>query len=189
MHHLATLSQRQITLLIGADARRDAMLELTAVLALRGRVRVIDGAGQSSSNSFDPYRVARAIRKRTHRLDEVFSRVTIARAFTCYQAITLLEQTPATTRPHLVCDLMATFYDDAMTYNESYRLLHVAICELHRLSRRAPVVVSARPAPHRERSGLLRLLKESADHVILPGAAKAEEMLAFGKRVPLWEPV
>lgn len=163
MHQLAALSHRQITLLIGPRAQHEAMLDLTAVLALRGRVRVIDGG-----NTFDPYAVARAIRRRTHRLDEMFSRVTVARAFTCYQAIYLLEQTPATRRPHLVCDLTATFYDEAVTYDESYRLLRVAVNELRRLSRRAPVVVSVRPAPHGERSGLLRLLKDTADLVLLP---------------------
>ena len=188
MHHLATLSRRQITLLIGADAQRDAMLDLTAVLALRGRVRIIDGAGQTTGGSFDPYPVARAIRRRTHRLDEVFSHVTIARAFTCYQAVYLLEQTPATSRPHLVCDLTATFYDDAVTYDEGYRLLHLAVEELRRLRRRAPVVVSARPAPRGQRSGLLRLLKESADQVLFPGTLPQGETPSFGQPASLWEP-
>jgi hypothetical protein len=141
-------------------------------------VRVIDGAGQSPGNSFDPYPVARAVRRRTHRVDEIFARITIARAFTCYQVIHLLEQTPATSRPHLVCDLTATFYDEAISYSESYRLLRLAAKELQRLRRRAPVVVTARPAPHGDRAGLLRLLKETADHVLLPGAQK--KRLGFG---------
>ncbi|MFN2104057.1 MAG: hypothetical protein ACK2U0_14875 [Candidatus Promineifilaceae bacterium] len=181
MHHLPSLSGRQITLLIGPRAQREMMLELTAVLALRGHVRVIDGG-----NSFDPYHVARAIRRRTHRLDEIFDRVTIARAFTCYQVVTLLEHTPATDRPHLVCDLTATFYDEAVSYNESYRLLRIAAGELRRLSRRAPVVVTTRPAPHGERSGLLRLLEDTADHVLLPNGHQKEGS-SLGKMVPLWE--
>lgn len=165
MNHLTTLSQRQITLLIGPRAQQETMLDLTAVLALRGRVRVIDGG-----NCFDPYRVARAIRRRTSLLDEMFSRVTVARAFTCYQTIHLLEQTPATNRPHLVCDLTATFYDEAVTYAESYRLLRIAAGELRRLCRRAPVIVTACPARNSKRAGLLRLLQDTADQVLLPGA-------------------
>ena len=183
MHHLTALSHRQITLLIGPHAQQDTMLDLTAVLALQGRVRVIDGG-----NNFDPYRVARAIRRRTHRLDEMFSRVTIARAFTCYQIVAQLEHTPATDRPHLVCDLTATFYDEAVSYNESYRLLHIAADELRRLNRRAPVVVTACPAPRGQRSGLLRLLKDTADHVLLPGAEQREEMSTLGRLAFLWEP-
>ena len=181
MRHLPSLSGRQITLLIGPRAQREMMLDLTAVLALRGRVRVIDGG-----NSFDPYPVARAIRRRTHRLDEIFARVTIARAFTCYQVVTLLEHTPATNRPHLVCDLAATFYDEAISYNESYRLLRIAAGELRRLSRRAPVVVTARPAPRGERSGLLRLLEDTADHVLLPDNQQ-EEMPSLANMASLWE--
>ena len=144
---------------------------------------VIDGG-----NSFDPYPVARAIRRRTHNLDEIFARVTIARAFTCYQVVTLLENTPATDRPHLVCDLTATFYDEAVSYSESYRLLRIAAGELRRLNRRAPVVVTARPAPRGQRSGLLRLLKDTADHVLLPGAEQREEMSTLGRLAFLWEP-
>ena len=187
MHHLTALSQRQITLLIGPRAQQEAIIDLTAVLALRGRVRVIDGG-----NNFDPYRVARAIRRRTHRLDEMFARVTVARAFTCYQAIYLLEQTPATDRPHLVCDLTATFYDEAVSYNEGYRLLRLAMSELRRLSRRAPVVVTARDLgelgrPTRDRrSGLLRLLKDTADQVLLPNTQPRNgEMPTFEKLAPL----
>ena len=181
MRHLPSLSGRHITLLIGPRAQREMMLDLTAVLALRGRVRVLDGG-----NSFDPYPVARAIRRRTHRLDEIFARVTIARAFTCYQVVTLLEHTPATNRPHLVCDLTATFSDAAVSYTESSRLLHIAAGELRRLSRRAPVVVTARPAPRGERSGLLRLLENSVDHVLLADNQQ-EEMPSFAKMASLWE--
>lgn len=181
MHHLTAISQRRITLLIGPRAQRDAILNLTAVLALRGRVQVIDGG-----NNFDPYAVARAIRRRTHRLDEMFSRVTIARAFTCYQALALLERTPATNRPYLICDLPATFYDEAISYGESYRLLRIATGELRRLNRHAPVVVTARHAPRGQRSGLLRLLKDTADHILLPN--QHEEMPTFQKFASLWEP-
>ena len=193
MRHLPALSSHQITLIRGISlfidphAQREMMLDLTAVLALRGRVRVIDGG-----NRFDPYHVARAIRRRTHRLDEIFDRVTIARAFTCYQVVTLLEHTPATNRPHLVCDLTATFYDEAVSYNESYRLLRIAAGELRRLSRRAPVVVTSSPAPRGERSGLLRLLEDTADHVLLPNVPQEEtstqlEMPSFQKMASLWD--
>lgn len=66
------------------------MLEMSALLALRGPVRVLD-----NGNSYNALYVARFIRQQTVRLDDALSRIAVARAFTCYQVITLLEETAA----------------------------------------------------------------------------------------------
>lgn len=158
----------KIALLLPAQAgnrrtQRDALLDFTAVLALRGPVRVLD-----AGNRFDPYRVTRAIRRQTSQLHEVMRRIYVARAFTCYQVVTLLQQTPAMPAPHLVFDLLATFSDEAVTYGESMRLLQVAIEQLLRLRRQAPVIISVSSEPAGQRAGLLRQLKGTADLVLLP---------------------
>ena len=158
MQRLPEPAGQKFALLIGPHAERKAMLELTAALALRGPVRVLDGG-----NRFDPYIVSRAIRRQTHRLDEALSRIWVARAFTCYQVITLLQEAPSTSAPTLVFDLLATFYDEAVTYAESTRLLRLAIKELHRFRRHAPVVVGVRPPPDGQRLGLVRFLQNAAD--------------------------
>jgi len=165
MPQLPDVAGHKIALLIGERAERRALLDFTAVLALRGPVRVLD-----AGNSFDPYRITRAIRRQTAQLDQTLARISVARAFTCYQVITLLQETPATPVPHLVFDLLATFYDEAVSYAESYRLLQIATGHLLRLRREAPVVVSARPAPNDQRAGLLRLLEQTADLVLLQEA-------------------
>ena len=175
MQQLLGGNSQKIVLLIGERGQREVLLDLTAVLGLRGPVRVLD-----AGNGFDPYMVTRAIRRQTARLYEVMERIYVARAFTCYQVITLLQQTPASPAPHLVFDLLATFADEAVTYRESVRLLQIGMAQLLRLREQAPVVVSARSGLAGQRAGLLRLLKRTADVVLLanaPAAVAAVERL------------
>lgn len=173
MQKLPKIGERKMALLIPAGAgtereQRESLLDFTAVLALRGPVCVLD-----AGNRFDPYHITRAIRRQTAQLDQALGRIYIARAFTCYQVITLLQKTPATPMPHLIFDLLATFSDQAVSSAESIRLLQIAVAELLRLRRHAPVIVSAGTVAQGNRSGLLRLLKATADLVLLPESQMA----------------
>jgi hypothetical protein len=178
MQQLIDSNRQKIALLIPAQpgtmkpgnrrVERESLLDMTAVLALRGPVRVLD-----AGNRFDPYHVTRAIRRQTAQLHEVMGRIYVARAFTCYQVITHLQQTPATPEPHLIFDLLATFSDQAVTYAESLRLLQIGIEQLLRLRQLAPVIISVRSEPSGERAGLLRLLKSTADLVLVPDTPAA----------------
>ena len=165
MQKLLDTNSHKIALLIGEHAQCETLLDFTAILALRGPVCILD-----AGNRFDPYRVTRAIRRQTAQLDQALGRIYVARAFTCYQVITLLQETPAVGMPHLVFDLPATFSDQAVSYAESMRLLHIAAGELLRLRREAPVIVSASPARPAGRTGLLQLLKSMADLVLISDA-------------------
>ena len=152
----------KIGLLVGLRAEREAMLRTAALLALCGPVRILDGG-----NSFNAYRVARHLRRQTPHVAEALDRITVARAFTCYQVITLFEQTPATRAPQLVLDMLSTFCDENVSVEESERLLRIVIGHLRRLRRLGPVVVSIQPPRQPERVGLVHLLKEAADHVYI----------------------
>jgi len=112
--------------------------------------------------------VAQAVRRLTPRLEETLSRVSLARAFTCYQMLTLLEETPAESTPTLVLDLLAPFLDENVRLEESRRLLQLAIVQLQRLSQSAPLVVSVKPpiALVADRMPLLELLQQAAAHTI-----------------------
>ena len=165
MQQLSIANVPKIILLIGPRAQKDVLLEFTALLALRGPVRVLD-----AGNRFDPYRVSRAVRRQTPQLDQILGRILVARAFTCYQVITLLQQTPDTPEPKLILDLLATFYDESVSYKESYRLLQIAIRTLLHLRHQAPIIISSRSRPETERAGLLQLLRHTADLVLLPEA-------------------
>jgi len=151
-----------LSLLVGPKAERDSMLELTARLAALGPVRVLDGG-----NSFNALRVARLLRRQTAKLNEALNRITVARAFTCYQVVTLFESTPSAPSPQLVLDLLATFYDENVTLRESRRLLGRVLFHIKRLQDIAPVVVSVRPPPQPERAGLLDLLMKAADQTLM----------------------
>jgi hypothetical protein len=151
-----------LNVLIGPRAERAAMLELTAMLALRGPVQILDGG-----NSFDAYRVARLVRRQTPHLNETLERIHVARAFTCYQVLTLFRQTPAGPAPQLIFDLLATFYDESITLEESHRLLRVVLGHLYRLRREAPVAVSLSRPHQPERAGLVDVLAAAADQVLI----------------------
>lgn len=153
------------TLIIGPKAEQEVMATLVARLALQGRVHVLDGG-----NRFDAYRVARLIRRHTPMLDQALGRVRVARAFTCYQVVTLFRQTDAAAEPHLVLDLLSTFNDESVSLEESRRLLGEVLYHVARLSRRAPVVISIRQPPQPERAMLVAVLKTAADQVLIrPG--------------------
>lgn len=165
----------ELGLVIGHRAERTDMLELSAALALRGSVRVLDGG-----NSYDALYVARTIRRQTVQLDETLNRISVARAFTCYQMVTLLQETAVSPTSTLVLDLLATFGDESIDLSESVRLLRLAAVQLQRLCRLAPVIVSIRPwaqaapgAAHQtDRSILTEMVMNAATHHFVREAAE-----------------
>ncbi len=168
-----------LTLIIAPHAGMPLMVETAARLALNGSVRVLDGG-----NRFNVYPVAQAARRLTSRLEETLSHISLSRAFTCYQMLTLLEETSAQTVPTLVLDLLSTFLDENVTLEESRRLLQSGIVHLERLSRAAPVVVSVKPllALSAERKPLIDLLKQAASNTIQLEAPRPQPSAAL----PLW---
>ena len=137
------------------------MLELAARLALRGALRVLDGG-----NRFNVYRVARAVGRMSRAsLRPALERICVARAFTCYQMAAMLEQTLPETIPTLVVDLLGTFYDESVPFNERRRLLGGSVHQLQHLGKQAPVVVSLRPprSPQPAAAQLQETVQRAAD--------------------------
>jgi hypothetical protein len=146
---------RLYLILAPRQAGRRVMTELTARLAVAGDVRVLD-----AGNWFEAHAIARLVRRQTtlgsNELQAALERVKVARAFTCYQVIALLEQSLDGPTPTLVLNLLSTFMDESVPLVERERLLGQATAHLRRLSRIAPVAVSAAPPP------------ASADELLLP---------------------
>ncbi|MBN2385619.1 MAG: hypothetical protein JXB85_01265 [Anaerolineales bacterium] len=165
----ATLEPRSSgwLLLVGPRSLNGDLLAAVARLGGRSAVRVLDGG-----NRFNAYRVARAARGRA----EVLERVTIARAFTCYQVLSLLEGSPGGTEPFVILDLLNTFYDESVPPGERKRLLAACIPHLGRLARTAPGLVSVHPpaVPGRTASDLLDLLRGAAAEAFFARAAAPE---------------
>ena len=140
------------------------MWDLIARLACRGALRLLDGG-----NRFDVYRcnlaVGHALGGQTAALPSVLERIHLSRAFTCYQLVALMKETPTQQVPTLVLDLLATFYDENVSTTESLRLLRICLAHLQRLNRLAPVAISVRPGPPESRPELLDVLLEAAGQV------------------------
>lgn len=140
------------------------MWDLIARLACRGTLRLLDGG-----NRFDVYRcnlaVGHALGGQTADLPSVLERIHLSRAFTCYQLVALMKETPTQQVPTLVLDLLATFYDENVSTTESLRLLRICLAHLQRLNRLAPVAISVRPGPPESRPELLDVLLEAAGQV------------------------
>jgi len=142
-------------LVVGPRAICPTLLALTARLAEAGPVRVVDGG-----NRFNVYTVARAARGRS----EVLNRITVSRAFTCYQALSLLESTPAIQAPFVVLDLLNTFYDENVQAGERKRLLGQCLTNLDRLEKESSGLVSVHPAAVHSQTGreLLEMIQAAA---------------------------
>ncbi len=140
MNTIPDLNPPRLLVIRAAQRHELALFDLAAVIALEGPLRALDGG-----NCINIYPLARALRRRTSRLQQALGNVHLARAFTCYQMLALLADTPASPAPTLVLDLLCTFYDESVPLQESRRLLDAAIRELLRLRAGGPLAVSVRP--------------------------------------------
>lgn len=155
-----SLSLRKDSLIVvsSRSAAREEVAALSAELALRGPVTVLDGG-----NCFPFYRFARLIRAKTLEGATAVKRLFIRRAFTCYQMLELLASTPALDQPYLVLDLLATFYDEQIPEREVRRLLDACLVEVNRLSMSAPVMITLSPPRLTERAFLAEQICQTAD--------------------------
>ncbi len=162
MNALPDLIIGKIVLITAPRAAQEVLLELAAGLARRGPVRVLDGG-----NQFNAYHLARTLRRYTPQIEAALSRVSLARAFTCYQMEALLATCPIQAAPTLVLDFPATFYDESVSLVERKRLMEHCVGHLRRLSGRAPVAVGARLVPPNqpERTALFSILRCAADQL------------------------
>lgn len=143
----------------------DPLLELTAFLAERGLLYVLDGG-----NTFQGYRLARIMKRRSSEYASLLANVMLSRVFTCYQMSTLLEEGEFGPVPILVYDLLSTFYDQSVRVADRRRLLNTCLARLKVLGRRTPVVIWARQRSviPQEALGFVDIVRAAADQVWAP---------------------
>ncbi len=155
-------ASNQLCVVIGGRLASGRLLEMAAHLALRGPLLLLD-----CGNRANPLPVVRALRRLTHDPLQALEHIQAARAFTCYQVAALFEQVSRRPGPQpiLIFDLLATFYDESVSYADGRRLLEHSLGCIDRLRQSAPVLVSARPplADFPERSTFLDLLCHLSD--------------------------
>ena len=161
-------------LLVGPRSINFTILEAIAKLGSIGPVRVLDGG-----NRFAAYKVARAVRGQA----EILERITVARAFNCYQVLSLLEDTPSIPSPFVVLDMLSTFYDESVKARERKRLLYSCIVQLKRLVRNAGGVVSIHPpaVPSQTATELLKMVQDYTfdSYYVVPKPSPYEPMRLF----------
>lgn len=162
MDILPVLKTGKLIVLYSSHAAREESMALIAELGLRGPVTILDGG-----NRYKPYQVAMLIRRKTVEVNSVANRLFSRRAFTCYEMNTLLGTTPSVSHPHMVLDLLNTFYDDHVPTYEVRRLLDSCLKQIERLQLSAPVVVTLAPPLVPERAFLLELVCQKADEVLV----------------------
>ncbi len=138
--------------------RQQVMTHFIADLALKGPVQVLDGG-----NRFDVLRLNRELRGRRRDFYIPLKRIRVARAFTCYQMVTLLEKTSGNGSPTLVLNPLTTFEDESVSLPERLRLLETALYWLDKAAHRAPVMLVLRPRPQGD--PFLERLEQSVDRV------------------------
>ena len=145
-------------LIAPSDFQRKASLQFIAELAQTGPVRVLDGG-----NRFDVLTLNRELRRRELLLYTALERIQVARAFTCYQMTTLLEEPAPQGIPTLVLNLLATFQDENASLPERLRLLDICLHSLIKNARHTPVLVVLHPQLDEE--PFLVRIRENVDRV------------------------
>ncbi len=145
-------------LIAPSNLQREASLKFIAELAQAGPVRVLDGG-----NRFDLLTLNRELRRRELPLYTALERVRVARAFTCYQMATMLEEPAPGGIPTLVLNLLSTFQDENASLSERRRLLEVCLHNLRKNALHSPVLLVLHPQPSEE--PFLIRIREAADRV------------------------
>ena len=145
-------------LIAPSPLQRKACLDFIADLAQTGPVRVLDGG-----NRFDLLSLNRELRRRELALYTALERVRVARAFTCYQMTTMLEEPAPGGIPTLVLNLLSTFQDENASLPERLRLLETCLHRLRKNAQHSPVLVILHPQPSEE--PFLVRIREAADQV------------------------
>lgn len=157
--------------------RQTDLLLLAAALAHNGRTPAAGAASLDGGNQFNAFLVVQALRMHTADLSGL-DHLQVARAFNCHQILALTAKIPADNRPCLVFDLLDTFEDDNIPFEERMRLLRKVIDNLTHKARRAPVVVGLTPPRQdiEEWNKMAALVRRAANYTFQEGF--------MGKTVP-----
>lgn len=111
------------------------------LIAVAQLARVIPLTVFDCGRRFDSSVVARA----AHGRKEIVDNIRIQRAFTCFEAVKLLEQERVDKTAIVVLDFLATFYDENVKLSSRNYLLEKSLQHFRRLSQGAGLAVSVYP--------------------------------------------
>ena len=140
---------------------KEKITEIIAKLILRGPLRIMAG-----SDWLPAYALSRRIRQRSLDVKQILDRLYVARAFTCYQVLDLLEGTRSSGDPLLILDLLHNFYDPDIPLPTRLRILKQCSQHLERLSYHRPVAVLIQQAHNEDYQAFYSVLLPIADEIL-----------------------
>ncbi|HEY5984705.1 MAG TPA: hypothetical protein VIU38_14660 [Anaerolineales bacterium] len=163
----------RLRLIETAGRQSEGITELFATLALRGSFYAIAGG-----EWLPTYALVQSIRRRTPEVHRVLERVRLARPFTCYQVLDLLEDIRPERDPVLVLDFLHHFYNPDIQPFVRRRVLEQCCTHLQRLALMRPLIVFIERLPTEEYRQYFPLVAAMADEVLqldtLPAAADVQ---------------
>ena len=183
-HSLQLVSQpARLRLIETAGRQSEGITELFAALALRGSFYAIAGG-----EWIPTYALVQSVRRRTTEVQQVLGRVRLARPFTCYQVLDLLEDIRPERDPILVLDFLHHFYNPDIQTSVRRRVLEQCCKHLQRLSLLRPLIVFVERMQTEEYRQFFPLVAATADDVLrldeMPAAEDVQlSFFASGERV------
>jgi len=179
--------------LIVGKRPEDLAVYLSAFAASLGfKVLVADGA-----NAFDPYVVSKFARKEGFPPEELLKKISIARAFTCHQLVTLIRERLESFIPPGVHSLVVllgsctVFFDEDVPGEEAALLFRKTLAKVQEMSRRGVFFLMSQSFSgfNRRRSFLLRELVRFSDAVLkLKSSPDALQLILDKPPLPLQGP-
>ena len=172
-HSLSLKAQAPRLLLVETDGRpSEGITELFAALALRGPFYAIAGG-----EWLPTYALVRSLRHRTPAIQQVLSRIRLARPFTCYQVLDLLSDIRPERDPILVLDFLHHFHNPDIELSVRRRVLEQCCRHLERLSLSRALLVFVQAMQTEEYRNFLPILTGAADEILQAAEAPGEEVL------------
>ena len=160
-----TIIENGCRVFCGAHAAAAQLLSICARTAVERPLRLLD-----FGNRCDMYYTARQLRTLTRDPAAAMMNIRLQRAFTCYQAQTLLHRLdPEEDTPVIILDLLAPFLDENIKTAEVTRLFQDSCARIWRIQKMRPVLIGVKPLPKRaeQRMFLLKGLAHDFGMIVL----------------------
>jgi hypothetical protein len=165
-----------LTLVFEAGSRRASVDQAILRQAISEPVLVMD-----AGNCFNPLRLVRAIRRQTIQVQQVLEQIQVARAFTCFQVVALLEQTLDPPGSVFLLRPLVTFQDEMAPVYERLRLLREVDCHIDRLLSAVAVTVMIKEGgfPGDPLLDWLSALQARAEEIVFPDLVSPPRAVSF----------
>jgi hypothetical protein len=161
--HSAQLVSRphRLRLIETTGRQNEGVTELFAALAMRGSFYAIAGG-----EWIPTYALVQSIRRKTPEVHQILGRVRLARPFTCYQVLDLLEDIRPERDLILILDFLHHFYNPDIQPPVRRRVLEQCCRHLRDLALLRPVIVLVQQVRTEEYDQFFPLVAAAADEIL-----------------------